>query len=69
MNTIHHNDRVFTLEGLLTAEECTQLVELAEAHGFESAGVRTAEGGQKALPHVRNNERVVFESPEWSEYL
>ncbi|MGO1068184.1 hypothetical protein [Lysobacter sp. CA199] len=30
MNTIHHNQRVFTVEGLLSAEECARLNELAE---------------------------------------
>ncbi|UJB17363.1 MULTISPECIES: prolyl hydroxylase family protein [Lysobacter] len=69
MNTIRHNDRVFTVEALLAPEECAQLIELAEQHGFEAAGVRTAADSQKSMPHVRNNERVVFESAEWVERL
>lgn len=69
MQTIFHNDRVFSVEGLLTASECGQLIALAEDRGFESAGVRTPSGEQKSLQHVRNNERVVFESPAWVERL
>lgn len=69
MRVIHHTDTVFTVAGLLAAAECAALIELAEARGFEPAGVRTADGGQKAMAHVRNNERVVFESPQWIELL
>lgn len=69
MPVIHHTDTVFTATGLLTADECAALIALAEARGFEPAGVRTAEGGQKAMAHVRNNERVVFESPHWVELI
>jgi len=69
MQAIHHSATVFTLVGLLTAVECEALIAEAEAHGFEPAGVRTADGGQKSMAHVRNNERVVFESPHWVDTL
>ncbi|MEI2454790.1 2OG-Fe(II) oxygenase [Lysobacter firmicutimachus] len=65
MQIVRHNDRVFTLRPLLAPDECAELIALAEAHGFEPAGVRTADGGQKPMAHVRNNERAVFESPHW----
>lgn len=69
MNLIAHSDRAFTLQALLSPAECEALIALAEHNGFESAGVRTAAGAQKAMPHVRNNERVVFESVEWVDRL
>lgn len=65
MQLISHSDRAFTVEAMLSAAECEALIALAERHGFESAGVRSADGAQKAMPHVRNNERVVFESADW----
>ena len=69
MKTIHHSERAFSVESLLSPDECAHLIELAEQHGFEAAGIRTTSDSQKAMPHVRNNERVVFESPEWVELL
>ena len=69
MQAIHHSATVFTLVGLLTAAECEALIAEAEARGFKPAGVRTADGGQKSMAHVRNNERVVFESPQWVDTL
>lgn len=68
MRVIAHTDRVFSVEDFLDTEECTALIELAEARGFAAADVR-APGGARAMPHVRNNERVVFESPEWVQRL
>ncbi|UHQ24906.1 2OG-Fe(II) oxygenase [Lysobacter sp. 5GHs7-4] len=68
MRLTAHSERAFTVGGLFGADECAQLIALAEARGFEPAGVRTT-AGQKAMPHVRNNERVVLESPEWVDRL
>jgi len=65
---ITHSGRVFTIDHFLTAEECAALIDLADEHGFESAGVRTAEG-QRSMPMVRNNERALFESPHWVQRL
>ena len=59
-----HSSKAFSIDGLLEPEECEQLITLAESHGFASAGVRTA-GGQKPMPLVRNNERVMVESAHW----
>ncbi|WP_200943928.1 2OG-Fe(II) oxygenase [Lysobacter sp. Root604] len=64
MRVIAHTEHVFSVEGFLGADECAALIALAEARGFAAADVR-APGGARALPHVRNNERVVFESPDW----
>lgn len=64
MRVIAHTEHVFSVEDFLGADECAALIALAEARGFAAADVR-APGGARAMPHVRNNERVVFESPDW----
>jgi predicted 2-oxoglutarate/Fe(II)-dependent dioxygenase YbiX len=64
MQLITHTERVFSLPHFLSSAECSELVELAEAGGFESANVRTA-AGQVAMPRIRNNERAMFENRAW----
>ena len=64
MQLITHTERVFSLPHFLSSAECSELVELAEASGFESANVRTA-AGQVAMPSIRNNERTMFENRAW----
>jgi hypothetical protein len=59
-----HSSRAFSIDAFLDPEECGQLIALAEAQGFSSAGVRTA-AGPKAMPLVRNNERVMVASAPW----
>ena len=64
MRPIRHSDRAFSLQDFLSAPECNELIQLAQAGGFSAADVR-ASGGPKAMPMVRNNERVLVESPQW----
>jgi hypothetical protein len=64
VDLINYSDRVFGVDGFLSQVECEQLVAEAESHGFETATVRTA-SGPKLLQNIRNNERVIFESPAW----
>jgi hypothetical protein len=59
-----HSPRAFSIPAFLTAQECSQLIQLAQAHGFSSAGVRTTEG-ERSMPAIRNNERTMVEAPEW----
>lgn len=68
MQLIAHSDRVFSIPCFLSQAECSELINLAEASGFESASVRTVEG-QVAMPSIRNNERAMFESQLWVEAL
>jgi predicted 2-oxoglutarate/Fe(II)-dependent dioxygenase YbiX len=65
---ITHSERVFTIDDFLSAADCAGLIGLVDAHGFESAGVRTADG-QRSMPMVRNNQRALFESPRWVQRL
>lgn len=59
-----YGERVCTVAGLLSVNECEELVALAESVGFEPAGVRTA-GGPVAMPQIRNNDRAMLEHPTW----
>lgn len=68
MKLVSHSDRVFGIPTFLDAGECQELIALAEAEGFSSAGVRTAQG-QVAMPTIRNNERAMFESAPWVRML
>src|SRR5690242_2781999 len=61
---VPHSERVFSLPGLLSADECAALIDLAEQRGFDAASVRTTAGTQ-LMRHVRNNERAQFEAPSW----
>ena len=63
-----HSDRVFSIESLLGADECSGLIADAERHGFADASVRTA-AGQKMMQNIRNNQRAQFESPVWIHLL
>ncbi len=64
MKLNHYSDRAFGIDDFLSASECHQLIVEAERHGFDAATVRTM-AGPKMLQNIRNNERVIFESPDW----
>jgi hypothetical protein len=51
---------VFTLEAILSAEECDALIRRAEDQGFEFATITTAHGF-KLDTETRNNDRVIFD--------
>lgn len=64
MKITHLSDRAFSIDGLLSPEDCNALIALSEDRGFAAASVRTDQG-QQSKPMLRNNERVVFEAPAW----
>lgn len=51
---------VFTVAGVLSSDECTELVALAECHGFEIATINTYHGAE-VDPDFRNNDRVILD--------
>ena len=59
---------LFTVDDLLTPEECRQLIDRAELMGFGAASVSTA-SGPKMMTKVRNNDRVTFDDPELAQWL
>lgn len=63
-----HSERVFTIPHFLSQQECDELIALSEARGFEVAPVRTPSGPQ-LMANVRNNQRTMFNEPEWKERL
>ena len=66
------NDYVFTVSGFLQPAECDQYIQISEDIGYEDALVTFAKdtgvgnanrtAGQKRIPQVRNNQRVMFKS-------
>ncbi len=58
------NPRSFLIPGFLDKTACLQLIALAESHGFHAADVRTT-SGTTSMPTVRNNDKVLVESPAW----
>ncbi len=61
-------ENLFTVSGLLTSAECTDLIERGESIGFERAAVRTATGPQMR-PGIRDNDRAEFTDPELARML
>lgn len=59
---------LFTIDGLLTPDECTRLIERGEGMGFQAASV-ALESGPKVMTNVRNNDRVTFDDPELAGWL
>jgi hypothetical protein len=51
---------VFTLEHVMSVEECDALIHRAEAQGFEFAPIATAQG-LRIDTETRNNDRVIFD--------
>ena len=59
---------VFTVSGVLTANECRALIERAESIGFDAASVRT-HSGPKMMTNIRNNDRVNLDDAELADLM
>jgi predicted 2-oxoglutarate/Fe(II)-dependent dioxygenase YbiX len=59
---------LWQIHNFLSPNECTDLIKLALAHGFEQAGVRTSQG-YVPMQAVRNNLRCQLAHPEWVQRL
>jgi predicted 2-oxoglutarate/Fe(II)-dependent dioxygenase YbiX len=64
----HHGDRIVTVEGLFSPDECDDLVRLAESVGFSDAPITTGHGFV-LRPEVRNNTRVMLDDRQRAEAL
>jgi len=53
---------IFTVAGVLTAEECHEYIAWSESHGYETASVSMA-GGAVVRPDIRNDARVMANTP------
>jgi len=54
---------VFTLDAVLSPEECQKMIDYAEAKGFEVATINTT-GGPRVNMQTRNNDRVILDDEE-----
>jgi len=61
-------DGVFTVAGVLSSDECTELIALAEVHGFEIATINTRHGAEVDAD-FRNNDRVILDDPALADQL
>jgi len=52
---------VFTIDNILSAEECKNLIEQTEEKGYESALVNIGFGRQKFMPDVRKSDRCIVD--------
>lgn len=57
-----HEDGIFTIKNVLTADECDAYIALAEGLGFGEAPITTI-GGAVRVPEVRDNDRVMLDDP------
>lgn len=54
-----------TIQAVLTAEECTDIIRIAEAHGFVAASIYTDATGREHFSETRKSSRCVIDSPEF----
>lgn len=57
------------IKEFLSADECAQLIELSEKHGYEAAMVNTGGGRQKMVTDVRRSSRAIIDSPAAAQLL
>lgn len=63
------NALAFTLDNVLTQDECVRLIACAEGTGFDVALVNVGMGRQEKMTDFRNNDRVIIDSPEIAEVV
>ncbi len=63
MNLDKDQSYIFTVPGVLTPEDCRQLIDRIEEEGPRTAPINTI-GGPRVNLTVRNNERIMFDDPE-----
>lgn len=59
---------IYTLDNILSPEECLEHIELTERIGYEGVPITTARGFEMR-PDTRNNTRVILDDVERSEWL
>jgi len=58
----------FTIDGVLSPEECARTIAWADGLGFDEAPVTTARGFER-IPSVRNNTRVMIDHEDFAARL
>src|SRR5262245_44857242 len=59
---------IYTLDDILSPEECLEHIELTEGIGYEAAPITTPRGFEMR-PDTRNNTRVIVDDVERAEWL
>ena len=60
----NHNLLAFTLDNVLSAAECEDLIKETEDRGYDLALVNTGGGNQDLRTDVRNSKRCIVDSQE-----
>jgi len=68
MKTLTDGDNIFTIPGVLSPEECADLIRMTEASGFQDAPITTARGFVMR-PETRNNARVMQDDTRRAAWL
>lgn len=63
-----YSEDVYTVAGILTPDECAAYIEQSEGQGYGDAPITTMFGPVHA-PEIRNNERVMIDTPEVADAL
>jgi len=61
-------DRIITIEGFFWLEKCASYIAESEDNGYDAASITTRHG-QVMNTEVRNNHRVIFDSPQLADQL
>ncbi len=59
---------IFTIEEFWTPKKCDDFILKSETIGYEPAAIQT-DSGQKIVPSVRNNNRVIYKDQEYADIL
>lgn len=57
------------LHGVLTPQECNELIQRSEDKGYEKALVNIGRGRQMAMQDTRNSDRCIIDDPDFAEML
>ena len=57
----------FTIDHFMSAEECEELIQTSENHGYEAAQVNTGGGNQQLLTEIRSSDRAIIDDPTMGE--
>jgi len=58
-----------SLRGVMTEEECAQLLSCVNSKGYTPALLNIGEGRQRLMPYARDGHRIIVDSPEFTDWL
>ncbi|WP_375511478.1 hypothetical protein [uncultured Nostoc sp.] len=61
-------NKIFTLDNILSSEECAEYITLTENIGYRDAPITTIRGFE-IRPDIRNNQRVILDDQERAFHL